>query len=131
MAQYESQSPQPARRPVLLVDDEPAFLDAMSQGMAGEFEVVTAASAAEAVSRMAMRKYAVVICDHILPGEAGLDFLIRMRERHPETRRILLTGYINPELLSRSLEVAGLSACMLKPVRAAELAKAVREALGG
>ena len=131
MAQYESQSPQPARRPVLLVDDEPAFLDAMTQGMAGEFEVVTAASAAEAVSRMAMRKYAVVICDHILPGEAGLDFLIRMRERHPETRRILLTGYINPELLSRSLEVAGLSACMLKPVRAAELAKAVREALGG
>ena len=131
MAQYESESPQPARRPVLLVDDEPAFLDAMSQGMAGEFEVVTAASAAEAVSRMAMRKYAVVICDHILPGEAGLDFLIRMRERHPETRRILLTGYINPELLSRSLEVAGLSACMLKPVRAAELAKAVREALGG
>ena len=129
MAQYESASPQPARRPVLLVDDEPAFLDAMTQGMAGEFEVVTAASAAEAVSRMAMRKYAVVICDHILPGEAGLDFLIRMRERHPETRRILLTGYINPELLSRSLEVAGLSACMLKPVRAAELAKAVREAL--
>ena len=131
MAQYESESPLAARRPVLLVDDEPAFLDAMAQGMAGEFEVVTAASAAEAVSRMAMRKYAVVICDHILPGEAGLDFLIRMRERHPETRRILLTGYINPELLSRSLEVAGLSACMLKPVRAAELAKAVREALGG
>ena len=131
MAQYESESPLAARRPVLLVDDEPAFLDAMAQGMAGEFEVVTAASAAEAVSRMAMRKYAVVICDHILPGEAGLDFLIRMRERHPETRRILLTGYINPELLSRSIAVAGLSACLLKPVHAAELAKAVREALGG
>jgi two-component system response regulator HupR/HoxA len=131
MAQYESESPLAARRPVLLVDDEPAFLDAMAQGMAGEFEVVTAASAAEAVSRMAMRKYAVVICDHILPGETGLDFLIRMRERHPETRRILLTGYINPELLSRSIAVAGLSACLLKPVRASELAKAVREALGG
>jgi len=131
MAQYESESPLPARRPVLLVDDEPAFLDAMTQGMAGEFEVVTAASAAEAVSRMAMRKYAVVICDHVLPGEAGLDFLIRMRERHPGTRRILLTGYINPELLSRSIAVAGLSACMLKPVHAAELSKAIREALGG
>ena len=131
MAQYESESPLAARRPVLLVDDEPAFLDAMAQGMAGEFEIVTAASAAEAVSRMAMRKYAVVICDHILPGEAGLDFLIRMRERHPETRRILLTGYMNPEFLSRSIAVAGLSACLLKPVHAAELSKAVREALGG
>jgi DNA-binding NarL/FixJ family response regulator len=131
MAQYESESPLAARRPVLLVDDEPAFLDAMAQGMAGEFEIVTAASAAEAVSRMAMRKYAVVICDHILPGEAGLDFLIRMRERHPETRRILLTGYMNPELLSRSMAVAELSACLLKPVHASELAVAVREALGG
>ena len=131
MAQYESESPLAARRPVLLVDDEPAFLDAMAQGMAGEFEIVTAASAAEAVSRMAMRKYAVVICDHILPGEAGLDFLIRMRERHPETRRILLTGYINPELLSRSMAVAELSACLLKPVHASELAVALREALGG
>ena len=129
MTQDESQSPLAARRPVLLVDDEPALLDAMAQGLAGEFEVVTAASAAEAVSRMAMRKYAVVICDHILPGETGLDFLIRMRERHPETRRILLTGYMNPELLSRSIAVAGLSACLLKPVHAAELAKAVREAL--
>lgn len=131
MTQDESQSPQAARGPVLLVDDEPALLDAMTQGLAGEFEVVTAASAAEAVSKMALRKYAVVICDHILPGETGLDFLIRMRERHPETRRILLTGYMNPELLSRSMAVAELSACLLKPVHAAELAKAVREALGG
>ena len=131
MAQYESQSPQAARGPVLLVDDEPALLDAMTQGLAGEFEIVTASSAAEAVSRMALRKYAVVICDHVLPGETGLDFLVRMRERHPETRRILLTGYMNPELLSRSMAVAELSACLLKPVHASELAVAVREALGG
>ena len=53
-----------------------------------------------------------------------------MRERHPQTRRILLTGYINAELLSRSMRVAELSACLLKPVGAAELAQAVRAAAG-
>ena len=121
----------PADRPaVLLVDDEPAFLGAMRQILGAEFAVETAASAAAAENLLAARPYAVVICDHLMPGEAGLGFLIRMRERHPQTRRILLTGYINAELLSRSMRVAELSACLLKPVGAAELAQAVRAAAG-
>lgn len=118
------------RGPVLLVDDEPALLDAMKQGMAVEFDVETATSAAEAETLIGARRYAALICDHMLPGEAGLDFLVRMRELHPEMRRILLTGYMNPELISRSVAVAELSACLIKPVHAAELAEAVRAALG-
>jgi DNA-binding NarL/FixJ family response regulator len=78
---------------------------------------------------MSARPYAVVVCDHVMPGEAGLSFLVRMREKHPATRRILLTGYINPELLSRSTTAAGLSACLLKPVNIGELSRAVRAAL--
>lgn len=123
--------PMPAGRgPVLLVDDEPALLDALKQGMAAEFDVETAISAAAAETLIGTRRYAVLICDHMLPGEAGLDFLVRMRELHPGTRRILLTGYMNPELISRSVSVAELSACLIKPVHAAELADAVRAALG-
>jgi DNA-binding NtrC family response regulator len=124
------QSMPAGRGPVLLVDDEPALLDAMKQGMAAEFDVETATSAAEAETLIGARRYAVLICDHMLPGEAGLDFLVRMRELHPEMRRILLTGYVNPELISRSVAVAELSACLIKPVHAAELAGAVRAALG-
>jgi DNA-binding NtrC family response regulator len=118
------------RGSVLMVDDEPALLDALKQGLAVEFDVETATSAAEAETRIRARRYAVLICDHMLPGEAGLDFLVRMRELHPEMRRILLTGYMNPELISRSVAVAELSACLIKPVHAAELAEAVRAALG-
>ncbi len=124
--------PQPIpadRLPVLLIDDEPKLLEAMREGLAEEFALETAGSAAEAERLMAARPFAVVICDYILPGEAGLDFLIRMRERHPETRRILVTGYMNPELLSRSVAVAELSACLIKPVRSAALAQAVRAAV--
>jgi DNA-binding NarL/FixJ family response regulator len=115
--------------PVLLVDDEPQLLGAMREGLAGEFAIETAASAAEAEMLLAAQAFGVVVCDHVMPGETGLDFLVRMRERHPRTRRILLTGYMNPELLSRSIAVAELSACLLKPVRTAELAAAVRLAL--
>ncbi|MDD2764770.1 MAG: response regulator [Opitutaceae bacterium] len=123
------QSQTGGRGPVLLVDDEPALLNAMKEGLEADFAVETAASAAEAERLMAARPYAVVICDHVMPGEEGLGFLVRMRDRHPQVRRILLTGYLNPELLSRAIAVAELSACLLKPANAAQLAQAVRTAV--
>ena len=128
-APSESPCPPDEREAVLLVDDEPALLDAMRQGLGGDFELATASSAAIAEARMAERRYSVVVCDHVMPGEAGLSFLVRMQDKHPATRRILLTGYINPELLSRSFRVAGLSACLLKPLNMEELSRAVRTAL--
>jgi hypothetical protein len=40
-----------------------------------------------------------------------------------------MTGYTNPEFMSRSTAIAGLSACLVKPVRTSEIAKAVKAAL--
>jgi DNA-binding NarL/FixJ family response regulator len=120
-------APPPAdeRTPVLIVDDEPQLLETMRLWLETDFSVDVANSAGAAETLMAARRFAVVVCDHLLPGEAGLDFLVRMRERHPDTRRILLTGYINSELFSRSIVVAGLSGCLLKPATRAELLSAV------
>jgi two-component system response regulator HupR/HoxA len=120
----------PGRPAVLLVDDEHELLVAMGEGLESEFVVDTAGTAEEAGLMMASGAYDVVICDHMLPGEAGLEFLIRLSQRYPDTRRILLTGYMNPELISRSVALARLSACLLKPVKAADLAAAVRTSLG-
>ena len=126
-----SQSGTDERRPVLVIDDEVQFLQTVRTGLGSEFEIDTATSAAEAEMLMAVRPYSVVICDHLMPGEAGLDFLVRMREMHPDTKRILITGYLNPELLSRSISLADLAACLIKPVSNAELGRAVRDALAG
>ncbi|HZZ18097.1 MAG TPA: response regulator [Opitutaceae bacterium] len=114
---------------VLLVDDEPALLDAMSEELKSSFRIYTASSAAEADLRLAARHYDAIVCDHMLPGEQGLDFLGRMLEMLPSTKRILVTGYTSPEFITRSTAIAGLSACLVKPVRAAEIAKAVTDAL--
>ena len=64
-----------------------------------------------------------------MPGQNGLDFLMLSAERQPATRRIMLTGYINPELLSRAVPLAGLSACLLKPAHPHELKQAIQKAL--
>ena len=118
-----------SRPAVLLVDDEPALLDSMRQGLETEFDLDFASSAEEAELMMATRTYDVVVSDHLMPGEEGLQFLIRAEKRRPATQRILLTGYMNPELISRSVAVANLSSCLVKPVHAADLANAIKAAL--
>lgn len=122
-------APSPAKPVVLIVDDEQPFLDVLNEAFADEFELITLTSAKEAEQMMALRRFDVVVCDHLMPGEMGLEFLTRCCARWPQTKRILLTGYINPELLSRSIATADLAECLLKPMRPAELASVIRLAL--
>jgi DNA-binding NarL/FixJ family response regulator len=122
--------PGPTVRPaVLIVEDEPPLLDAMRQGLEKEYDVDAASTAEEATLLAATRKYDVIISDQLLPGEQGLEFLMRVAAQQPSARRIMLTGYINPDLISRSVALANLSACLLKPISGAELTKAIRTAL--
>jgi CheY-like chemotaxis protein len=119
----DSASPRPA---VLLVDDEPEMLRVLQLGLQEQFEVETACSAHEAEMMLATGTYDVVVCDHMMPDEEGLTFLTRARRQFPQVQRILLTGYMNPEFLSRSSAVGGLAGCLVKPVAAPELIAAIR-----
>jgi DNA-binding NtrC family response regulator len=118
------------RRPVvLIVDDEAEIREVLRLGLEASFEVELARSANEAELMMATREFDVVVSDHLMPDEEGLAFLIRAQRQFPRTQRVLMTGYINPELLSRSTALAGLSAVLLKPVATADLAAAIRSAV--
>jgi len=117
------------RPTVLLVDDEAASLAVMKLGLEGEFDVDVAASAEEAELLLAAGKHNVVVCDHTMPGVAGLDLLTAACKRHPATKRILITGSMDPDFLTRSIAIAKLSACLVKPVPKADLAAAIRTAL--
>ena len=116
---------------VLLVDDERALLEVMRMGLEDVFDVETATSAAEAEMLLATGRHDVIVCDHLMPDEVGLSFLINAARRHPRAKRILITGYMNPELISRSVQIAGLSACLLKPVPPEQLRSAIRTSLVG
>jgi two-component system response regulator HupR/HoxA len=124
-----SSEPPQTRPSILLIDDERPYLEMLRAGLSREFEIEVAQNTEEGEMRLAVGNYDAVVCDHLMPGEKGLDFLIRASQRHPDMRRILITGYINPELLSRSMGVAKLARCIIKPVGIAELARALREVL--
>jgi len=120
----------PPRPLVLVVDDEVEIRSALQLGLQDEFQVDCASSAAEAESMLALAGYDAILCDHLMPGEDGLPFLVRMHGKYPHVHRIMMTSYINPEILSRSIPLAGLAACLTKPIPLAELKRILHQVVG-
>jgi DNA-binding NtrC family response regulator len=127
----DSQSPKAPGtvEPVLIVDDDKPLLEMWQAALQSEFNVTTATSAKDAEFLMRKNTYQVVVSDHLMPGGNGLSFLVRMREEHPRTQRVLVTGYMKPEMLLRSVNEAGLLRYYLKPVTLTDLVKTIREGI--
>jgi DNA-binding NtrC family response regulator len=120
------------QRPVvLLLDDEAELTLVMTRMLADQFEIESAANVDEARLLLGTRKFDALICDHVMPGKMqGLDFLVEAMGVQPNAKRILMTGYMNPELLARGVTLAQLSAVLLKPCSAQHIRKALHDALG-
>lgn len=119
---------QSAKPSVLLVDDEKPLLDLYAEALSPYFDVAVATSAKEAGFLLHKRTFKVVVSDHLMPGGNGLSFLVDTREEYPEMQRVLVTGYMKPEMLLRSVNEAALYRYLLKPVSLPELVKTVSEA---
>ena len=117
-----------ARDAVLVVDDEVPLLEVFAEALGTRFEVTTATSAREAEFIMRKKKFKVVIADHLMPGGNGMSFLVRAREEYPYMQRVLVTGYMKPEMLLRSVNEAALFRYLLKPVAVMELVAVVADA---
>jgi DNA-binding NtrC family response regulator len=122
------ENPAPPKDSILVIDDEQPILDTFQAALSPYFEVSTATSAREADFLLRKKEFKVVISDHLMPGGNGMSFLVRAREEFPKMKRILVTGYMKPEMLIRSVNEAALYRYLLKPVTLGELIKVVREA---
>lgn len=117
-----------AKDAVLLIDDERPLLDVFSAALSPYFEVTLAGSAREAEFILHKKAFKVAVADHLMPGGNGMNFLVRAREEYPHMQRILVTGYMKPEMLMRSVNEAALFRYLLKPVSLPELVKVVQDA---
>ena len=87
-----------ARTAILVVDDEAILCRAYCRLLAHLYEVDTAATAAEALTKVEARNYAAVLSDYHMPGENGLWLLAQTRRLRPTTRRVLTSGGVVPDL---------------------------------
>ncbi|AUC54518.1 MAG: sigma-54-dependent transcriptional regulator [Sagittula sp.] len=100
---------------ILLVDDEEHALNAMRMALEDDFDCLCALNADEAEALMEDNFVQVVICDQRMPGRSGVDFLSAVRDRWPETVRIIITGYAETQDMIAAINDAGIYQLITKP----------------
>lgn len=113
---------------ILLVDDEAPLLEIFEAALSPHFDCTKAQSAREAEFLLRKQSFKVIIADHLMPGGNGMGLLVRVREEYPQMQRLLVTGYMKPEMLLRSVNEAALFRYLVKPVELAELIRVVKDA---
>src|SRR2546425_2023259 len=81
---------------VLIVDDDPALLQALPEALRirmSDVTVDTADSAAAALDRIALRDYDAIVTDIKMPGMDGFALLSEIRARRPDTPTLMITGH--------------------------------------
>ena len=91
---------------VLIVDDDPALLQALPEAlqlrMVG-LTVDTADSAAAALDRIATRDYNAIVTDIKMPGMDGFALLAEIRALRPDTPTLMITGHGERALAVKAL----------------------------
>ncbi|MDG6094536.1 response regulator [Acetobacter sp. AN02] len=117
------------QRPVvLIVDDEPEILRALSDTLEEDYEVLSETSAEQALGLLQRRgDVAVIISDQRMRGMPGDEFLARARGIS-DAGTILLTGYADFETVISALNKGAITFYVAKPWIQESLRAMVREA---
>ncbi|MDO8536116.1 MAG: response regulator [Candidatus Omnitrophota bacterium] len=87
-----------AKRKILIVDDEPDFLEVMRTRLeANDYEVTTAANGEEALSYVKNSKPDAVLLDVLMPGVDGLEVLKRIRKMDENLPVYIITAFSTDE----------------------------------
>lgn len=96
---------------VLLVDDNPEYLQAARLLLEREGHVVICASdGSEALTRLREQKIDLLLLDYYMPGMTGEEVVTQLRQFNPLVQVILQTGYASeqpPRKLLRRLDIQG------------------------
>ena len=116
--------------PILLVDDEVNVLSSLTRALFDEpYQVTCAKSGEEALELMASQLFKLVISDERMFGMQGSELLAIVKERYPDTLRILLTGHATLEAAMKAVNQGEIYRFFTKPWNDTELKFAIRSAI--
>jgi len=101
---------------LLFVDDEEGVLRALRRIFLDEnYSIFTASSAEDALGVMEREKVHLVISDHRMPGMTGAQLLKEIKQRWPDTIRIMLTGYADIQSIMGAVNEGAVYKFITKP----------------
>ncbi len=114
---------------VLLVDDEESILSALKRVLRREgYGLLTCNSGTDALALLEESDNAigVVVSDFRMPGMNGIEFLSRVRALHPDTIRIVLSGYADAGMVQSAINQGEVYRFISKPWDDDELKTTIR-----
>ncbi len=131
LAERKSLAPdgESGQRTLLLLDDEENVLKALTRTLRRDnYRILTAGTASAAFELLACHKVQVIISDQRMPEMNGTEFLERVKDLHPETVRIVLSGYTDLQTVTDAVNRGAVYRFMTKPWDDDLLRENVREA---
>lgn len=124
---------------MLFVDDDIIMVKLLkhtiSQNYKDDFLYATALSAAEGLAAIdklhgAGVEIALIITDWLMPEMKGDEFIMKVHEKNPEIKTIMISGYASPQIIEKICSKLNLSAFITKPWDVRDLILKINECLG-
>ncbi len=121
----ETQDSQASEPTLLIVDDDRPFLQRIGRAMESRgFTVAMAETVAEGLAHIRKQPPDYAVVDMRLEDGNGLDVIAVLKEVHPETRAVVLTGYGNIATAVTAVKM-GATDYLSKPADADDVYKAL------
>lgn len=101
---------------LLLVDDDENILSSLRRLLRRDgYRLLTADSGQAGLDVLARETVDVIVSDQRMPGMTGTEFLRVAAERHPETVRIVLSGYTELQSVTAAINEGAVFKFLTKP----------------
>ena len=117
------------QRRILVTDDEASLRNDLSEYLSDLGYVVdTASDAGGTLSLVADNEYNVLLLDHMLPDNTGLDILPTILTTSPALSVVVMTGYPTVDMIISAVR-RGACDVVVKPFELRELSQAIERAM--
>ena len=118
------------RGKILFVDDDPNILSALKREILfSDIQSAAARNAGEALQMLMQQDFDIIVSDYRMAGVDGMQLLKQVKEKFPSVYRIIFSGFIDHNILMRSLTHGWASIFFTKPWKSETLVKKLEQVL--
>lgn len=117
------------KKKILIVDDEAGIVQEMKEFLEEEgYETYTADTAKAGIKLLEEIRPDVILVDVKLPDASGTDVLRACKEKSPQTKTIMVTGYVDQNVMDE-VEKIGRDAFLQKPFNLVKIIEEIEKLL--
>ncbi|GHD41270.1 PAS domain S-box-containing protein/diguanylate cyclase (GGDEF) domain-containing protein [Marinobacter persicus] len=117
------------QKTLLLLDDEHNIIKALTRTLRRDgYRILSTTSVSEAFNLLASNEVQVIISDQRMPEMSGTDFLSQVKAIHPNTVRIVLSGYTDLKSVTEAINEGAIYKFLTKPWDDTQIREHVQQA---